>query len=83
MHTSSSQEARADRFVAPLYRHGVGRRVSHEAGGGAGLGLAIAREIMRAHGGDIAAHSEAGLTTFVLTVPAPSAFQTASFADER
>lgn len=53
------------------------------AGGGAGLGLAIAREIMRAHGGDIAAHSEAGLTTFVLTVPAPSAFQTASFADER
>ncbi len=53
------------------------------AGGGAGLGLAIAREIMRAHGGDITAHSEAGLTTFVLTVPAPSAFQTASFADER
>ena len=61
---------------------GVGR-VSHEAGGGAGLGLAIAREIMRAHGGDITAHSEAGLTTFVLTVPAPTAFQTASFADER
>lgn len=30
-----------------------------------------------------APEGEAGLTTFVLTVPAPSAFQTASFADER
>ena len=39
-------------------------------GGGAGLGLAIAREIARAHGGDLNAQSVAGRTTFTLRVPA-------------
>ena len=39
-------------------------------GGGAGLGLAIAREIARAHGGDLAARSENGNTTFSLVIPA-------------
>lgn len=38
--------------------------------GGAGLGLAIAREIVTAHGGDIAATSERGVTTFTISVPA-------------
>lgn len=38
--------------------------------GGAGLGLAIAREIARAHGGDLSASSESGRTTFTLTIPA-------------
>lgn len=38
--------------------------------GGAGLGLAIAREIARAHGGDLSARSEAGRTVFTLRVPA-------------
>lgn len=37
--------------------------------GGAGLGLAIAKEIMLAHGGTITAHSEAGKTTFCLFLP--------------
>ncbi|WYJ92319.1 two-component system, OmpR family, sensor histidine kinase VanS [Enterococcus sp. 9E7_DIV0242] len=37
--------------------------------GGAGLGLAIAKEIMLAHGGTILAVSENGLTTFELTLP--------------
>ncbi|MFC0132973.1 two-component sensor histidine kinase [Massilia eurypsychrophila] len=37
---------------------------------GAGLGLAITRSIVRAHGGDVAAHSQGGLTTFCLTFPA-------------
>lgn len=37
--------------------------------GGAGLGLAIAREIVRAHGGDITAKSERGITTFSLVFP--------------
>jgi signal transduction histidine kinase len=40
--------------------------------GGAGLGLAIAREVMRAHGGDVAlAESTGSGTLFVLTLPAP------------
>ena len=38
--------------------------------GGAGLGLAIAREIVELHGGTIAAASEAGITTFTVELPA-------------
>ncbi len=38
--------------------------------GGAGLGLAIAREIVLAHGGDITAESENGVTAFTVTLPA-------------
>lgn len=37
--------------------------------GGAGLGLAIAREIARAHGGELTARSAEGRTTFTLRVP--------------
>lgn len=37
--------------------------------GGAGLGLAIGREIARAHGGDIYATSDAGLTSFTIWIP--------------
>lgn len=36
---------------------------------GAGLGLAITRSIMRAHGGDTAVNSEDGVTTFQLRFP--------------
>ncbi len=38
--------------------------------GGAGLGLAIAREIVQAHGGTIAATSENGRTVFTVEIPA-------------
>ena len=38
--------------------------------GGAGLGLAIAREIVELHGGTIAAASETGRTTFTVELPA-------------
>ena len=38
-------------------------------GGGAGLGLAIAREITRAHGGDIYVQSAAGITSFTVWIP--------------
>ena len=38
--------------------------------GGAGLGLAIAREIVELHGGTITAASEAGRTTFTVELPA-------------
>jgi signal transduction histidine kinase len=41
--------------------------------GGIGLGLPIAREIVRAHGGDLTTVSEAGLTTFRVLLPAASA----------
>ena len=37
--------------------------------GGAGLGLAIAKEIVELHGGAISAKSEAGLTTFTVVLP--------------
>lgn len=37
--------------------------------GGAGLGLAIAREILALHGGTITATSENELTTFIVTLP--------------
>ncbi len=37
--------------------------------GGAGLGLAIAKEIVEAHGGIISATSEGGLTTFSIRLP--------------
>ena len=37
--------------------------------GGAGLGLAISKEIIEAHGGSITATSERGLTTFSIEIP--------------
>ena len=40
------------------------------ATGGAGLGLAIAREIVELHGGTISAASENGRTTFTVELPA-------------
>lgn len=43
---------------------------ARQKGDGAGLGLAIARAIARAHGGTLTASSIDGLTRFVLTLPA-------------
>lgn len=39
------------------------------ARGGSGLGLAVARSLARAHGGDIGLHSEPGATVFTLRLP--------------
>lgn len=50
-----------------FYREDAARSTNR---GGAGLGLAIAKEIVAAHGGDIAARSDRGVTVFTLAVPA-------------
>ena len=42
---------------------------ARSSSGGAGLGLAIAREMARAHGGDIYASSDAGVTSFTIWIP--------------
>ena len=51
-----------DRF----YRADPSRQRQSE---GAGLGLAIVRSIVQAHGGSVAAHSADGLSVFALTLP--------------
>jgi len=58
-------EKYADRIFKPLERlHG---RTEYE---GSGMGLSICREIVRLHGGTIAAESRPGQgTTFVVTLP--------------
>ena len=55
-----------ERIFERFYRADSARE---SATGGAGLGLAIAREIARAHGGDIRATCTRGLTTFTLEIP--------------
>lgn len=55
------------------FHRGSTRRESH--GEGAGLGLAITRSIIHAHGGEIRAESAQGVTRFIITLPrhAPAA----------
>ena len=59
------------------FHRGSTQRARH--GEGAGLGLAITRSIVRAHGGEISAHSAAGVTRFAITLPG---HQHASVPDE-
>lgn len=54
------------RIFEQFYRLDVSRSSST---GGAGLGLAIAKEIVELHHGQIVAHSESGLTCFTVTLP--------------
>lgn len=56
-----------NRIFEKFYREDDARATRQ---GGAGLGLAIAREIVSAHGGTIDATSEAGVTRFVIDIPA-------------
>lgn len=53
-----------DRIFEPFFRGDEEREHS-----GAGLGLSIAREIARAHGGDLRLDASAGLTRFVALIP--------------
>lgn len=54
-----------ERIFQQFYRLDPSRSTS----GGAGLGLAIAKKIVEAHGGTIAAQSESGITTFTVELP--------------
>ncbi len=58
--------AKLDTIFEKFYRLDSARS-SHT--GGAGLGLAIAREILTAHGGTISAESNRECTTFTVTLP--------------
>ena len=57
---------RLERIFEQFYRLDVSRSSST---GGAGLGLAIAKEIVELHHGQITAHSENGITSFEVTLP--------------
>lgn len=66
--------------IAPEYQSRIFARFFREdpsrarSQGGFGLGLSLAREIIRAHGGDISlAQSDEDQTTFVLSLPAHTA----------
>lgn len=54
-------------FIFEPFRRARQREKSK--GGNLGLGLYIAHEIVRAHGGTLTAHSAAGTTTFVMRLP--------------
>ncbi len=63
----SIPERDRDRIFDRFYRADISR---NERVGGSGLGLSLAREIARAHGGDLELGPErAGMTVFVLTLP--------------
>lgn len=59
--------ATAERIFEPFWSGR--RRERSQSSGGLGLGLYIAQEIVRAHGGQIAVHSEHDTTSFVVKIP--------------
>ena len=62
----TSPREKVERIFEQFYRLDVSRSSST---GGAGLGLAIAREIVELHHGQITARSENGITSFEVTLP--------------
>ena len=64
------------REISPAHLQSIFDKFYREDGargtgaGGAGLGLAIAKEIVAAHGGAIGAESSRGVTTFTISLPA-------------
>lgn len=62
------------REIAPVHLESIFEKFyradASRGGSGAGLGLAIAKEIVEAHGGRIEAASASGVTRFTVTLPA-------------
>lgn len=67
-HGREISEAHLKSIFEKFYREDAARGSSS---GGAGLGLAIAKEIVVSHGGAIDAQSELGVTTFTIRIPLP------------
>lgn len=67
-----------DAIFEKFYRLDAARS---SATGGAGLGLAIARDIVRLHGGEVTAQCENDVTTFTVVLPQPK--QTAKQKEKR
>ena len=66
VHNTGSQVAADDaaRLFDRFYRGGQSRSIA-----GSGMGLAIVRQIARAHGGDVALEADESGTTFRITLP--------------
>lgn len=65
-HGDTIPEAKLERIFEQFYRLDVSRSTQS---GGAGLGLAIAKQIVELHNGTIAAVSENETSTFIVTLP--------------
>lgn len=66
---------RLDDIFEKFYRLDAARS---SATGGAGLGLAIARDIVRLHGGEVTAQSDGATTVFTVVLPQPKQQEGAS-----
>lgn len=66
---------RLDDIFEKFYRLDAARS---SATGGAGLGLAIARDIVRLHGGEVTAQSDGASTVFTVVLPQPNLQEGAS-----
>ncbi len=66
-HGDTIPAAQLSRLFERFYRADHARQ--HADGEGAGLGLAIVQAIVRGHAGKITAHSESGITSFIIALP--------------
>ena len=67
-HGPAIERLTLDRIFDPL-RRGLNQENTYNADGNLGLGLYIAREIAKAHGGEIEARSDEAETVFAVRLP--------------